>query len=57
MRSYAVTNNTSSNIFNYIKQFIFSFAEPEILQSDNGSEYKNTLISNFCLENTLYLGK
>ena len=36
-----------------LKKFIFSFGTPEILQSDNGSEYKNELISNFCVENKI----
>ena len=53
MWSYAITNNNAKNILIILKQFIFSFGTPEILQSDNGSEYKNELISNFCVENKI----
>ena len=41
-------NNDANNILNSLKQFIFSFGVPLLFQSDNGSEYKNHIISDFC---------
>ena len=51
--SYPIETNTAQNILTSLKQFIFSFGSPEILQSDNGSEYKNSLMANFCNENNI----
>lgn len=45
--SYTIVNNNAKNILNSLTQFAFSFGIFEILQSDNGSEYKNDIISNF----------
>ena len=53
MWSYTITKNNAKNIFIILKQFIFSFGTPEILQSDNEGEYKNELISNFWVENKI----
>jgi len=41
------------SILTVLKQFVYSFGKPEILQSDNGSEYKNDIISTFCSENNI----
>ena len=32
---------------------MYSFGVPEILQSDNGLEYKNDIISQFCSEKNI----
>ena len=51
--SYPVKNNDSNNALNSIKSFCKIIGFPKILQSDNGSEYKNNIISNFCHKNNI----
>ena len=51
--SYPLEKNDAKSILTVLKQFIFSFSKPEILQSDNGREYKNDIISTFCTENNI----
>ena len=39
--SYPIVNNNAINFLILLKKFIFSFGAPEILKSDNWTEYKN----------------
>jgi transposase InsO family protein len=38
-----------------IDNYIQSFGEPKIFQSDNGSEFSNRLLKNYCTENNIKL--
>jgi transposase InsO family protein len=43
--SYPVKNNNAQNALYCIKNFCMMLGYPKILQSDNGSEYKNKIFS------------
>ena len=53
MWPYPVLNNNATNVLKSLKQFIYFFGVQEILQNDNGSEYKNDIISQFCSEKSI----
>ena len=46
--SYPVYDKTAASALRCLKKFIFSFGKPNTLHTDNGNEFKNTLIDNFC---------
>ena len=51
---YPVKNNNAENGLYCIKNFCtMVVGYPKILQSDNGSEYKNYIIKNFCIKNNI----
>ena len=51
--SYPVKDNNAQNALYCIKNFCMMVGYPKILQSDNGSEYKNNIIKNFCIKNNI----
>jgi len=51
--SYPVKNNNAQNALYCIKNFCMMVGYPKILQSDNGLEYKNNIIKNFCENNNI----
>ena len=53
MMSYPVIKNDSINALNAIKQFCLMIGIPQIIQSDNGSEYRNSLFEEFCLQKNI----
>ena len=53
LKSYAIKENNSKNAFLCIKDFCNSVGYPKIIQSDNGLEYKNSIISEFCESNNI----
>ena len=46
--SYAIKENNSSNALLAINEFCTYVGYPKILQTDNGLEYNNYLIADFC---------
>lgn len=48
---YLLTNKEAKNVLNKIEQYILSFGLPKILQYDNGGEFKNKIIENYCINN------
>jgi transposase InsO family protein len=48
-----IIKNTAKNIIFCIKSFCLWIGNPLILQSDNGVEYKNKLVDEFCLNNNI----
>ena len=50
LKSYAIKENTSENILLCIKDYCYFKGFPKIIQSDNGLEYKNELIKEFCIK-------
>lgn len=53
LKSYAIKENNSKNALLCIKDFCNSVGYPKIIQSDNGLEYKNSIISEFCESNNI----
>lgn len=53
MMSYAVPNNDSIHTIQCIKQFCLMIGNQNIIQTDNGSEYKNSLCHDFCLNKNI----
>jgi len=53
LMSIPVKNNNEDNILFCIKQFVNYIGKPKIFQSDNGTEYKNTLINNYLTTNNI----
>ena len=53
LMSIPVKNNNADNILFCIKQFVNYIGKPKIFQSDNGTEYKNTLINNYLTTNNI----
>ena len=58
--SIPVKNNNAQNLLYYFKQFFHFVGVPKIIQSDNGTEYNNSIINNFLTTHevkhiTLYL--
>ena len=51
MYSYPFKTNGSKNALNSMKSFCMMIGYPKIFQSSKGAEYKNNLISDFCLNN------
>ena len=52
-KSFAVPKNISVNLFNCIKQFCLMIRTPNIIPTDNGSEYKNSLLDEFCINKNI----
>ena len=48
LMSFPVANNDAINTLNSIREFFILIGYPQILQTDNGPEYKNKLFENFC---------
>ena len=52
---YLLPNKEAKNVLNKIEQYILSFGVPKILQCDNGGEFKNSLLENYCINNNIKL--
>ena len=53
LMSFPIVQNDAINTLNCIKEFCVLKGMPKIIQSDNGSEYKNSLIEEFCNNNNI----
>ena len=53
LKSYVIIENNAENILICLKDFCFFVGIPNILQTDNGIEYKNNILNNFCLETNI----
>ena len=53
LMSYPVKNNDAKSTLNCMKQFCLTIGIPNIIQSDNGLEYKNSLWEEFCLNKNI----
>ena len=53
MMSFPVEKNDSVHTVNCLHEFCALVGYPRILQSDNGSEYKNHLMEEFCIEHNI----
>ena len=51
--SFPVENNNAVNALKCLKEFYILIGYPKILQSDNGSEYKNNLFQEFCNQHNI----
>ena len=51
--SIPIKNNNAQNILFCLKQFFTFVGKPQILQSDNGTEYNNGIINNFLTTNNV----
>ena len=52
---YLLINKEGKNILNKIDQYNQSFGYPKILQCDNGGEFKNNFLEQYCAENNIKL--
>ena len=52
-KSYAAIANNSQEALICLKDYCYSIGIAEILQTDNGLEYKNDLITGFCNKNNI----
>ena len=52
-QSYPLNTKESLEIYSKIKSFIEIDGKPNYLIKDNGKEFKNTLLKNFCKENQI----
>lgn len=48
---YILNNKRADTILCYIKDFINKYGKPNGLQSNNGKEFRNSLLSDYCKEN------
>ena len=48
MGSFPIKENNAENALTAIKEFCYFVGYPKILQTDNGMEYNNNIIENFC---------
>ena len=46
--SYLLIKKNAVNVLNSINNFISIYGEPYIIQCDNGLEYRNKLLDNYC---------
>ena len=53
MGSFPVKENNGQNALLAIKEFCYLVGTPKIIQTDNGLEYNNTLIDEFCNSNNI----
>lgn len=53
MTSIPITKNTAENALLAIKEFCSYVGNPQILQTDNGLEYNNSLINGYCKDNNI----
>ena len=54
-QGYCLINKTSEEVLSCIDSYIQSFGKPIILQADNGLEFSNTLLNNYCINNDIKL--
>ena len=52
---YLLTNKEAKNIVNKIEQYVLSFGIPKTLQYNNGEEFKNKILENYCINNNIKL--
>ena len=52
---YLLKSKKCEEILKYIEMFCELFGAPKILQTDNGGEFKNNTLQNFCIENDIKL--
>lgn len=52
-QSYLLNSKESLEIFPKIKNFIQTYGVPKYLISDNGREFKNRILKDYCLENNI----
>ena len=53
LKSYAISENNATNILIYLKDFCYYIGMPKILQTDNWTKYKNTILKEFCNTNNI----
>ena len=53
MMSIPIENNNADHILLCLKKYFNTLGYPKILQTDNGTEYKNNTIENFCVSNKI----
>ena len=51
--SYVLINKTADEVLIALRKYILSFGKFKKLQIDNGLEFRNTIIKNFCIENDI----
>ena len=54
-QGYCLKTKSSKEVLSCIDSFIQSFGKPVILQADNGTEYSNNDLNNFCINNDIKL--
>ena len=52
-QGYALKTKKSDEVLAYIDSFIQSFGKPVILQTDNGLEFCNSELNNYCINNDI----
>ena len=55
VQGYLLKNKTSEEVVKNIGRFIENFGVPKILQTDNGTEFKNNLLDTYCNNNEIKL--
>lgn len=51
--SYPLKHKNSQEILVALRKYILSFGICRKLQTDNGGEFRNAIINNFCIENNI----
>ena len=51
--SFPLVKNDADNVLLGIKEFVYTIGIPNILQTDNGSEFVNNKVKNFCEKNKI----
>ena len=54
-QGYCIKTKSSKEVFSCIDGFIQAFGKPVILQADNGTEFSNTDLNNYCINNNIKL--
>ena len=52
---YPLKSKTAEEVFKNLETFFENFGKPKILQVDNGREFKNQILINYCKENNVRL--
>lgn len=50
---YLLKTKSAEEVILKIDNYIQSFGEPIIFQCDNGSEFSNRLLKNYCIDNNI----
>lgn len=54
-KTYLITNKSANIILDKLVDFINSYGMPKSIGTDNGKEFKNSIMMNFCQENNINL--
>ena len=52
---YLLNNKKGETLLGYIKDFIYKYGKPNVIHSDNGKEFCNSLFDDYCYTNNIII--